>query len=178
MAINFLFIILVIYTLSSFALGLVFGGRAERAGTLCILIANIAAEIAIVLQRPAYPSHTIFAIDLGLAVALLIIAIRYSSLWLGAAMLLQSVALYSHSIVMSGSELSQSVYVDLNTYLTLAMMLCILIATSLKIRARQVSRRALAIAKTPISSAALLNSRSIGRAWFRGARSPYDQGAS
>jgi hypothetical protein len=111
------------------AFGILRGGRAERAGSVCILAANVLAEVAICLNGPKYPGAIIFALDFALALALLVVAVRYSSLWLGAAMILQSVALYAHSVMVAGNELSYRLYVVLNDNLTFLMLGCIAVST-------------------------------------------------
>ena len=73
------------------------GGAPERLGTLVFGLGTVGADI----WRAAGGQHSavtpLFAVDLMMALGFLYIAIRYSSLWLGAAMLLLSASFALHA---------------------------------------------------------------------------------
>ena len=67
-----------------------------------------------------------FVIDFALAFCLLFVALRYSSLWLGGAMLLQSVALCLQAFDFAGEGPSSLVHVMANNGISYAMLGCLL----------------------------------------------------
>lgn len=112
------------------------GSAAERGGALFILGTNIAADIAMVITAPNFPGTFVFAGDLTLAVALLVLAIRYSSMWLGAAMLLQSAGLGLHGMQLIGDGFSNLIYITAIAVMSNLMLLCIVAGTVASWRAR------------------------------------------
>ena len=105
------------------------GGTAERIGATLILAANLMADLIWLPSYPVYPTLPEFGVDFSLAMALLLVAFRYSSLWLGGAMLLQSIALFSHAFTLGGDGPSAISQVWINDIVSNAMLLCIVVAT-------------------------------------------------
>ncbi len=130
------------------AFGLVKGGPAERAGAMLILLAYVAGDIAFVVAKPNFPTTVIFGADFVLAICLLVVAIRYSSLWLGCAMLLQSVALCSQGLTFSGDGLGLQDQIWLNNCVSMCMMACI-VGGSISSWRRRVKARTSLDAKSP-----------------------------
>lgn len=88
--------------LFSVAFALWKGGRPERVGSL---FNGVIAIGVTVLQAALHESlHTlpILVADGLLAMGFLILAIRYASLWLGAAMILQAIGFMMHSALLLG----------------------------------------------------------------------------
>jgi hypothetical protein len=108
------------------ALGILRGGPAERIGALAILSSYVIADVALGLAGPRFPITTIFLVDFVLALTLLAVALRYSSLWLGCAMLLQSIALCSQGLAFGGDGLGAHEQLWLNNCVSMLMMACIL----------------------------------------------------
>ena len=77
------------------------GGPPERLGTGMIVVAWIAMLTAERLAKPHVPVVTYLVLDGLLAVGFLIVAVRYSSLWLGAAMIGQAVLFGDHAMRLS-----------------------------------------------------------------------------
>jgi hypothetical protein len=77
------------------------GGAPERWGTAMILVAWVAMLVAEALARPAIPVVTYLTLDGLLAVGFLVVAVRYSSLWLGGAMICQSILFGAHALRLS-----------------------------------------------------------------------------
>ena len=67
------------------------GGAAERDGALLIVLTTVGAKAVQYLTHELVPTIPILSADAILAVGFLILAIRYSSLWLGVAMILQGI---------------------------------------------------------------------------------------
>jgi hypothetical protein len=73
------------------------GDRAERAGALLIAATWVVTLVASAITQRYAEATAFLASDGLMAVGLLILAIRYSSLWMGAAMLVQAVVLSFHA---------------------------------------------------------------------------------
>ena len=123
-------LISLIFIIACCVFALVLGRKAEKLGAICVLAANFSAEVMIGLFRDQYPGTDILIIDFLLAVALLFLAVRYSSLWLGCAMILQGIALYTHALGLLGDEVSSQLYIRLIDILTYSMAACIFLGTA------------------------------------------------
>ena len=77
------------------------GGQPERWGAALIVAGWIGTLVTWELTRPAIPVTPFLAFDGLLAVGLLVVAVRYSSLWLGAAMLCEAVQFTAHALRLS-----------------------------------------------------------------------------
>lgn len=80
------------------------GGPAERWGAILnssAALAVIAAQIVTVTARPAI---AFLAVDFTLATGFLVLALRYSNIWLGVAMLLQSAELTLNAVTLSAGR--------------------------------------------------------------------------
>lgn len=96
--------------LATFALAWAKGGAAERGGA--ILIAAVwVVELAFAEAVGTVPIGWILALDTIQAVGFLALALRYSSLWLGAAMLLQSAVLTLHFLRLADIGFTDRQYV-------------------------------------------------------------------
>ncbi len=73
------------------------GGPAERGGALMILVTWLFTLLASAVTRSYVPAIAFLASDAVLAAGLLLLAVRFSSLWMGAAMLLQATSLSLHA---------------------------------------------------------------------------------
>ena len=73
------------------------GGPAERSGAVMILVAWLGSTLIQALAKAYILPIVFLASDAVLAAGLLFLAIRFSSLWLGAAMLLQATGLSLHA---------------------------------------------------------------------------------
>jgi hypothetical protein len=82
-----------------------------------------------------------FACDLALAVGLLVLAIRYSSMWLGAAMLLQSLGLGLHGLELVGDGVSRLGYRMAVGAMSDLMLLCVIGGTLASARRQWAERK-------------------------------------
>ena len=78
-----------------------------------------------------------FSLDMLLGIGFLAIAFRYSSLWLGGAMILQSLALLVHGARLSYEGVDTYTWMVLNNLISLAMLVCIMTASFLSSRSRR-----------------------------------------
>ena len=115
------------------------GGQPERQGAIILLTANIVGDIILAITFPHEPGLLMLGADFILAAALLGLAILHSSLWLGAAMLLQSVALCMHAFVLGDEGNHAYAFAVANNVISQLMLVCIIVATTLSWQAR--SRR-------------------------------------
>ena len=128
------------------------GGPAERIGASFVLAAYILADIAFAFAHPHLPIVVEFAIDFGLAISLLAVALRYTNLWLGGAMLVQSFNLCFESIWLDGDGTSSSATDVVTNCLSAAMMTCIFAGAIASWRKRIKLRQAAKPANTFMSS--------------------------
>lgn len=104
------------------------GAPGDRAGATAVAVGWI---VALALQ-PLLPHDEqllmLTFVDGALAAAMLVIAIRYSSLWLGIAMLLQGGVLALHSVALGGGISARNYFVALNIS-SFSMLFAIIAAT-------------------------------------------------
>jgi predicted neutral ceramidase superfamily lipid hydrolase len=79
------------------------GSAPERLGTVMIMVAWVAMLVVAKLAHPFIPVMTFLALDGLLAFGFLVVAVRYSSLWLGAAMICQAILFGAHALRLSDS---------------------------------------------------------------------------
>lgn len=104
------------------------GGPGEREGALAVVLAWIITLGLQALTPPGFHLRVFLIVDGLLALAMLAIAFRHSSLWLGVAMLLQGGVLAIHSMALGQSISARNYYVALNLASS-AMLWAIVFAT-------------------------------------------------
>jgi hypothetical protein len=117
------------------------GGPAERGGAILICGTWLAAMLGLAVAREYVLAVPFLLSDAVLAIGLLILAIRYSNWWMGAAMLLQALGLSFHAAYFAAdqSEISKKAlhfYVLGKNLSSWGMLLVILIATLVTWRKR------------------------------------------
>jgi hypothetical protein len=110
------------------------GGPAERGGAILICGTWLAAMLGLAVERQYVLAIPFLLSDAVLAIGLLILAIRYSNWWMGAAMLLQAIGLSFHAAYFAAdqSEISKKAlhfYVMGKNLSSWGMLLVILIGT-------------------------------------------------
>ncbi len=120
------------------------GSEAVRAGAVLIMVTWFVTLLASAVTRSYVPATAFLASDGIMAVGLLFLAVRYSNWWMGAAMLLQSLALALHAGYFAAERADLSAHVLRNYILgknlaSAGLLLLILAATvaSLLQRRRQ-----------------------------------------
>lgn len=109
------------------------GGPAERSGAILILVTWLGSTVIQAMARAYILPFVFLASDAVLAAGLLLLAIRFSSLWMGAAMLLQAIGLGLHAAYFAAekAELSRHtlwLYIAGKNLASFAMLLVILVA--------------------------------------------------
>ncbi|MHB8285311.1 MAG: hypothetical protein ACYDD1_11600 [Caulobacteraceae bacterium] len=125
---------------SGCVMSIIKGAPADRAGASLILLFYMADELTFLVSQQRFPTTLIFFGDFILAVGLLVVAIRYSSLWLGCAMLLQSIDLCSQGLALGGDGLSTEAQIWLNNAISMAMVASVVMGASISWRRRIVDR--------------------------------------
>ncbi len=112
------------------------GGSAERYGASLKIATSLVALAIHQLFNQESISVALLVADGILAVGFLVLAIRYSSLWIGVAMLLQAGQFSLHAYYLVSELQRDRFYAVANNLVTLAILLCILAGTVLAWRAR------------------------------------------
>jgi len=109
------------------------GGAAERQGSMMLLLVWLAADLLRGLNGQLMPTVLLFGSDVLLATGFLYLALRYSSLWLGLAMMCQAFAFALHALQMGDSDAPRwhgmIVYLLLNNILSYLLLLILFIGT-------------------------------------------------
>jgi hypothetical protein len=136
------------------------GGLAERAGALLIATTWIVTLVASAVTQSYMPATAFLASDGIMAVGLLILAIRYSSLWMGVAMLVQATVLSFHAAYFAAdqAEISKKVlhfYVMGKNLGSIGLLVIILAATFASIfkrnrlQTRETTRQSVSLTPAP-----------------------------
>jgi len=126
-------------TASQIVLGLIFitvafawwkGGRPERIGSLFNAVLSIGAVVFQVLTHKAFGTIPILIGDGLLATGFLILAFRYASLWLAAAMVLQAASFLIHASLLMNLLPTHRLYYAAMNVLGGLVMIVILVGTA------------------------------------------------
>lgn len=118
------------------ALALTKGAPSERFGAVIVLVTTVAVELIHLLAPQKSQSLMLLGVDGLVAVGFLVIALRYASLWLGAAMLFQAVQFSLHAYYLVTQQPLDRNYKTINNIDTAGVLLCILIGTLVTWRRR------------------------------------------
>lgn len=105
------------------------GGRAEQLGASLKLITSLTALAIHRLLNQDSISGALLTADGVLAVGFLALAIRYASLWIGAAMLLQAGQFSLHAFYLVSGLEHDRFYAVANNMVTIGILVCILTGT-------------------------------------------------
>jgi hypothetical protein len=106
------------------------GGRPERVGSLFNAVICIGVTAFQVMIHETLDTIPILIADGLLAMGFLVLAIRYASLWLGAAMLLQGMAFTMHSALLMGVVQPGLAYYAAMNVMSLGVLLSIVLGTA------------------------------------------------
>lgn len=110
-------------------LSLALGGFAERRGAVMILIAVYGTLAAQTVTHESIPLVPLLAIDFILACGFLWLALKYSSLWLGLAMLAQAAELGLHAMFLSDESPGHGVHVLVLTLVSWLLLAFLFVGT-------------------------------------------------
>jgi hypothetical protein len=106
------------------------GGRPERIGSLFNAIFSIGAVVFQALSHKAFGTIPILIADGLLATGFLILAFRYASLWLAAAMVLQAASFLIHASLLMNLLPTHRLYYAAMNVLGGLVMIVILVGTA------------------------------------------------
>jgi hypothetical protein len=136
------FLIVWLAVLATFLFAVLKGGIAERyAATLVVVGALYAFGVGRLLDNEMQTLALLLG-EFLLAMGFLVLAVRYASLWLGGAMLLQAVQFTLHAWYMLGERRPDMFIVIVNNADTVGILLCIVLGTITAWRRRDASRAA------------------------------------
>ncbi|MBI5942609.1 MAG: hypothetical protein HY859_19575 [Caulobacterales bacterium] len=121
------------------------GGRAEQYGVSLKLATSLVALAVHHLLKQGAISGALLTADGVLAVGFLALAIRYSSLWIGAAMLLQAGQFSLHAWYLVNALERDRFYAIANNLITAGILACILVGTLISWRRRAKAAAAQAV---------------------------------
>lgn len=111
------------------ALGLAKGGPADRLGGLLLVLACVGTIAAQETTGSKSPVLFMLLDDVALAAGFLWLALRYSSLWLGGAMLAQAAGLFLHALALSEDAPGYGLYLSAQTYVSWLVLASLLFGT-------------------------------------------------
>lgn len=117
------------------------GGRAEQLGAGLKLATSLIVLVVHLVLKQGSISGALLTADGVLAVGFLALAIRYASLWIGAAMLLQAGQFSLHAWYLVGEMPRDRFYAIANNLVTISILLCILVGTLISWSARRRAAR-------------------------------------
>jgi len=112
------------------------GDRPVRLGVIFVLAAAIAAMAVHLLVPQEWQPILLLADDGLLAMGFLLLALRYASVWLGGAMLLQAVQFSLHAYYFVAERTHDRLYSIINNIDSLGVLACILFGAVLAWRKR------------------------------------------
>lgn len=141
------------------------GGPPERLGTLMLALSWIGADVVRGFSGQMVPTITLFVSDILISAGFLYIAIRYSSLWLGGAMMFRAIGFAVHAAQLNGDEDAPRwhgwiIYLLINNVLSYLVLLTLAGGTLATILQRR--RQAEAQAKAKVAAEARAASRARG----------------
>ncbi len=140
------FLIVWLAVLATFVFAIWKGGIAERyAAALVVVGALYAFSVGRLLDNETQTLALLLG-EFLLAMGFLVLAVRYASLWLGGAMLLQAVQFMLHAWYMLAERRPDMFHVIVNNADTVGILLCIALGTNAAWRRRTASQVADAVA--------------------------------
>ncbi|MBX3480516.1 MAG: hypothetical protein KF842_08945 [Caulobacter sp.] len=136
MANFFLIQIVWLAILATFVFAIWKGGQAERwAGSLVVAGAIFAFAMHKIVPADLLPTALLGG-EFLLALGFLTLAVRFASLWLGAAMLLQAVQFMLHAWYLLSERPRDTFYSMVNNVDTIGILICIIVGTATAWRRR------------------------------------------
>ncbi len=126
---------------ATFAFALWKGDAAERLGAGINLAAGLLAMFLQHVLDPDIQPVALLVADAALAMGFLFLAIRFASLWLGVAMLLQAVQFSLHAYYLVGDLKRDHLFAEVNNIDSLGILICIVGGTAVSWRWRVRKRR-------------------------------------
>ncbi|WP_426014624.1 hypothetical protein [Caulobacter sp. DWR2-3-1b2] len=136
MHIQFALILGLIVTLTVCGLAWARGAPAERWGALIVLVGTIVYPLIQLLLPPASQPVVYLLCEGIYGLSFLLLALRYASLWLGGAMLLQAMQFSLHAYYIVGERPHDRTYGLVNNLNSIGVLICILLGIVVSWRKR------------------------------------------
>ena len=118
------------------------GGPAERRGALVILCIVIVQRLGLALASDDYSSAIMLAGDALTAVGLLLLTIRYASLWLGGCMICYAATFVLHAFyIVTERPEGGMAWIWVNDICFAAIHICLVLGTAMSWRRRMAERQ-------------------------------------
>lgn len=132
------------------------GGAPERLGTLVVVVCWIGGDLLRAISGELMPTAMLFIADAMFSFGLLVIAVRYGSLWLGAAMVIESLMFCLHGIEVGDNDPPRwhgmIVYLLLSNIISYSVLLILAGGTTATLLRRMQARKATAAAAAQAQS--------------------------
>lgn len=86
------------------------GGRPERYGAIAYAVAWMTVLVFELVVHQSFPVVPILLLDTLVALAFLVLALKYNNLWLGTAMILQGISLGAHAANLTSASSPPTVF--------------------------------------------------------------------
>lgn len=136
------FLIVWLAVIGTFVFAVWKGGVAERYAASLVVVGALFAFAVGRLVSADIKTLVLLAGEFVLAMGFLALAVRYASLWLGGAMLLQAVQFMLHAWYMLGERTPDIFHVIVNNIDTLGILVCIVLGTATAWNRRKAAARA------------------------------------
>ena len=127
------------------------GGPPERLGAVMVVVSWLGTDFARAATGLTIPTSVMFLSDLLLSLGFLYVSVRYSSLWLGLAMLFESFCFALHALQLGDNDAPRwhgmIIYLLLNNILSYLVLLTLAGGTLATMHKRALARRARAEAE-------------------------------
>ena len=127
------------------------GGPAERLGAVLVVVSWLGTDFARAAAGLTIPASVMFLSDLLLSLGFLYVSVRYSSLWLGLAMLFESFCFALHALQLDDTDAPRwhgmIVYLLLNNILNYLVLLTLAGGTLATMGKRAQARKTQALAQ-------------------------------
>jgi len=101
------------------------GGGAERQVAVLVVVMSLAITLIGLIPDKAIQKPSYFLVDGLFGAGLMVMALRYTTAWLGVAVLLQAAQFSLHAYYLVAGKLYDSLYAMVNNLVSLGVLLCL-----------------------------------------------------
>ncbi|SFK53192.1 hypothetical protein [Caulobacter sp. UNC279MFTsu5.1] len=113
------------------------GGRVERQVALLVVVMSLAITLIGLIPDKTIQKPSYFLVDGLFGAGLLVMAMRYTTAWLGVAVLLQAAQFSLHAYYLVAGKLYDTFYAMVNNLVSLGVLLCLAVGCLLAWRKRR-----------------------------------------
>lgn len=116
------------------------GGRVERQVALLVVVMSLAITLIGLIPDKAIQKPSYFLVDGLFGAGLMVMAMRYTTAWLGVAVLLQAAQFSLHAYYLVGGKMYDTFYAMVNNLVSLGVLVCLTAGCLLAWRKRRRAR--------------------------------------